>query len=64
MQVQPIFILSVADALLSVLWISGSLVWLKGGLHRLDDLRVSCFSITLLTVVCTYKSRVFGTLVL
>jgi hypothetical protein len=59
MQVQPIFILSVADALLSVLWISGSLVWLRGGLHHLDDLRASCFSITLLTVVSIRKKDSF-----
>ena len=52
MQVHPIFVLSIVDTLLSVLWISGALVWLTGdGLRHHGHLRVGCFSINLLTVV-------------
>ena len=50
MQVHPIFVLSIVDALLSLLWISGAVVWLEGGTKQSDS-RVGCFTITLMTVV-------------
>ena len=54
-QVHPIFVLSIVDTLLSVLWISGALVWLTGdGLRHHGHLRVGCFSINILTVVSCF----------
>ena len=54
-QVHPIFVLSIADMMLSVLWISGSVVWLRQ--ERNDEKPhkhlVGCFTITLMTVVST-----------
>ena len=46
MQVHPIFMLSVADLLLSFLWIIGGGAWLR----RLSD-RVWCYAISLPTIV-------------
>ena len=43
--------LSVVDTLLSVLWISGAVVWLTGGLSGYNEPRVRCFSINCMTVV-------------
>ena len=45
--------LSIADMMLSVLWISGSVVWLKQEKHDENPHKylVGCFSITLMTVV-------------
>ena len=51
MQVHPIFVLSIVDTLLSLLWISGSIVWLEGGAGDQSHSRVGCFTITLMTVV-------------
>ena len=51
MQVHPIFVLSIVDTLLSLLWISGSIVWLEGGAREQSHSRVGCFTITLMTVV-------------
>ena len=51
MQVHPIFVLSIVDTLLSLLWISGSIVWLEGGAGGQSHSRVGCFTITLMTVV-------------
>ena len=39
------------DTLLSVLWISGAVVWLTGGLNHYHQLRVGCFAINCMTVV-------------
>ena len=51
-QIHPIFMLSIVDTLLSVLWISGALVWLAGeGFQHYDHLRVGCFAITCFTAV-------------
>ncbi|CAI8049987.1 hypothetical protein GBAR_LOCUS27504 [Geodia barretti] len=54
-KVQPIFILSIVDALLSVLWMSGSVVWLKRGANTQNGSSLGCFAINLLTVIlqCT-----------
>ena len=46
LQVHPIFVLSVADLLLSFLWIIGGGAWLR----RLGD-RVWCYAISLPTIV-------------
>ena len=46
MQVHPIFMLSIADLLLSLLWMIGSGVWLRG-----IEQRVWCYAISLLTIV-------------
>ncbi|CAI8027918.1 hypothetical protein GBAR_LOCUS15900 [Geodia barretti] len=50
-KVHPIFVLSVADTLLSVLWISGAVLWLTGGLSGYNKPRVRCFSIYCMTVI-------------
>ncbi|CAI8022378.1 hypothetical protein GBAR_LOCUS13152 [Geodia barretti] len=50
-KVHPIFVLSIVDTLLSALWISGALVWLKGGVEHHPRLRVGCFTITCMTVI-------------
>ena len=50
-QVHPIFVLAIVDALLSLLWISGSVVWLRGGDRGLNHPRVGCFTVNLMTVV-------------
>ncbi|CAI8022380.1 hypothetical protein GBAR_LOCUS13152 [Geodia barretti] len=50
-KVHPIFVLSIVDTLLSALWISGALVWLKGGVEHHPRLRVGCFTITCMTVM-------------
>ena len=56
-QVHPIFVLSIVDTLLSVLWISGALVWLTGdGLRHHGHLRVGCFFLNLLTTVSYHTS--------
>ena len=47
-QVHPIFVLSIADCMLAVLWVVGGALWLTGVSHN----RVWCFAVTLLTVVC------------
>ena len=46
LQVHPIFILSVADLLLSLLWVIGGGVWLR----KFND-RVWCYAISLPTIV-------------
>jgi len=43
--------LSIADLLLSVMWIVGGAIWMTGGLHGPHHNRVSCFIILLITVV-------------
>ncbi|CAI8022384.1 hypothetical protein GBAR_LOCUS13153 [Geodia barretti] len=53
-KVHPIFVLSIVDTLLSALWISGALVWLKGGVQHH---RVGCFTITCMTVDSSYCSH-------
>ena len=50
-QVHPIFVLSIVDTLLSILWMCGAVVWLKGGIRNHSHLRVGCYFITLMTVV-------------
>ena len=50
-QVHPIFVLSIVDTLLSILWMCGAVVWLKGGVRNPHNLRVGCYTITLMTVV-------------
>ena len=47
-QVHPIFVLSIADCMLAVLWVVGGALWLMGVSHN----QVWCFAVTLLTVVC------------
>ena len=51
------------DTLLGVLWISGAVVWLRGGLSGENHNRVHCFPINCMTVVktlfTTTKSGVF-----
>ena len=49
--------LSLVDTVLSLVWIGGSIVWLRGGAKHHHHLRVGCFSVTLLTVV----SQLFAT---
>ena len=50
-QVHPIFVLAIVDALLSLLWISGSVVWLRGGDRGPNHPRAGCFTVNLMTVV-------------
>ncbi|CAI8027048.1 hypothetical protein GBAR_LOCUS15487 [Geodia barretti] len=51
-KVHPIFVLSIVDTLLSILWITGALVWLKGdGLSAYQNFRVGCFTINCMTVI-------------
>ena len=47
-QVHPIFVLSIADGMLAVLWVVGGALWLKGGVSQS---RVGCFAVSLMTVV-------------
>jgi hypothetical protein len=47
-KVHPIFILSIVDTMLSVMWITGSMVWLGNGF---ETSRIGCFIINLLTVI-------------
>ena len=56
-QVYPIFVLSIVDTLLGVLWVSGSIVWLRGGLAHHEHLRVGCFALNIPTVVGTANSQ-------
>ena len=53
-QVHPIFVLAIVDAMLSLLWISGSVVWLRGGDRGPNHPRVGCFTINLMTVVSVF----------
>lgn len=47
-EVHPIFMLSLADCMLSVLWIAGSVIWF----HPVDShQQVWCYTITLMTAV-------------
>lgn len=46
-QIHPIFVLSLADLLLAVLWIIGGALWFRS----ISD-RSWCFAVSLLTVVC------------
>lgn len=46
-KVQPILVLSIADFLLSVLWVVGGSVWLRD----VGPARVGCFTVQLLTVI-------------
>ncbi len=48
-QIHPIFMLSIADCLLSLTWIVGGALWLLGGVRYSE--RVACFTVTLCTVV-------------
>ncbi len=48
MQVHPIFMLSIADFILGILWTVGGGLWLSEGYHRY---RNGCFAILLTTVV-------------
>jgi hypothetical protein len=51
-KVHPIFVLSIVDTLLSILWITGALMWLKGdGLSAYQNFRVGCFTINCMTVI-------------
>ena len=56
-QVHPIFVLSIVDTLLGVLWVSGSIVWLRGGLAHHENLRVGCFALNIPTVVGAANSQ-------
>ena len=56
-QVHPIFMLSFVDTVLSLVWIGGSIVWLRGGAKHHPHFRVGCFSVTLLTVVVIVCNR-------
>ena len=47
-QVHPIFVLSIADGMLAVLWVMGGALWLRGGVSQN---RVGCFAVSLMTVV-------------
>lgn len=53
-EVHPIFMLSLADCLLSGLWISGSSIWLSD-LNDKHYNSIYCYPITLLTGVCLYN---------
>ena len=57
MQVHPLFVLSIVDTMLSIMWISGAAVWLhnQGNLY---GQRVGCFAINLTTVVSLYSYTV------
>ena len=57
-QVHPIFMLSIADLLLAVMWVVGGAVWLSGGLEGDHYNRVGCFSILLITIVSWYELMV------
>ena len=46
-QIHPIFILSLADLLLAMLWIVGGALWFRSAPDR-----SWCFAVSLLTVVC------------
>lgn len=46
--VHPIFMLALADCMLSLLWMSGSAVWLS---HHDSYKHVWCYAVTLMTAV-------------
>ncbi len=65
-QIHPIFMLSIADCLLSLTWIVGGALWLLGGVRYSE--RVACFTVTLCTVVrfigyCTVSTIVNNNIV-
>ena len=49
-QVHPIFVLSIADFMLAMLWVFGGGLWLR---RDVNMSRVWCFSASLMTVVST-----------
>ncbi|CAI8021527.1 hypothetical protein GBAR_LOCUS12752, partial [Geodia barretti] len=49
-KVHPIFVLSIVDVMLSLLWMSGSVLWLTGGAAKQNSSRVGCFAISLTTI--------------
>ena len=51
-RVHPIFVFSIADIMLSMLWIAGSALWL---LRHSSMRRGWCFAASLMTVVSTYS---------
>ena len=50
-QVHPIFVLSIADLMLAMLWLLGGGLWLR---RDVNMSRVWCFSASLMTVVSTH----------
>ena len=50
LQVHPIFVLSLADCMLAVLWVVGGILWLRRTPYMS---RVGCYSTSLLTIVGT-----------
>ena len=51
-QIHPIFMLSIADSLLALLWTTGGSLWLYNGVTTSQDAeRVGCFTVLLMTVV-------------
>jgi len=46
-KVHPIFVLSIADCILALLWVVGGTLWFRGVSHG----RVWCFVVTLMTVI-------------
>ena len=51
-QIHPIFMLSIADCLLAVLWTVGGSLWLYNGVTTSEESeRVGCFTVLLMTVV-------------
>jgi len=53
LQVHPIFVLSLADCMLAVLWVVGGTLWLRRTPYMS---RVGCYSTSLLTIVGTHRS--------
>ena len=53
------------DVLLSLLWISGSGLWLGGEAKEQDHSRVGCFALNLVTVVSSlqFAKNIIATLV-
>jgi len=50
-QIHTIFMLSIADLLLAVMWVVGGAMWMSGGIDHTNHNRVGCFTVLLMTVV-------------
>jgi hypothetical protein len=50
-QIHTIFMLSIADLVLAVMWVVGGGMWLSGGTDHVHYSRVGCFTVLLITMV-------------
>lgn len=69
-KVHAIFMLSIADLVLAIMWVVGGSVWMSGGLDK-DHSRVGCFTMQLMTVIlecvtinltCVYALLTYSTI--